>query len=418
MSKIDEIIRGIDEAVEKFGNKTPGLERRLMELLDNATRELEVKNGRILSNVNNLKHINTLRLRLEKLVLNNDYLKQVKEFTQAFDRVAEVQKEYFAEFNKRYTPAQTASVIRQMAMDSTIDSLTESGVAANVTRPIMDMLKTSVISGGSYADLTKKLRESLISNQGKQSILDRHLKTVTMDALNQFSGQHLKVMSDDIGLEWYRYVGGSKTTSREFCAHLVKKEWIHESELPEVIKGNINGHQCKIYEKTGLPLGLIGGTTPSNFIVNRGGYNCGHKLIPIAKEAVPKGIRIKFDRKKAAKSIIKDVDKNIFSEIEVNGLKSKRATYKVKGYELIYNKNTINEFLSKYKDADDYYQRIEMLGDMEAVVKTAKYSHSEEPKHHKNSIDSFEVFEVEYKGSKYQLQCKKNSAGLFIYYIK
>jgi hypothetical protein len=33
------------------------------------------------------------------------------------------------------------------------------------------------------------------------------------------------------------------------------------------------------------------GTNADNFIVNRGGWNCGHQLIPVREEAVPKAIR-------------------------------------------------------------------------------------------------------------------------------
>lgn len=295
MNRFEDIVNAIDDAVDKFGAKTPELEHRLMSLLDNAVKELEVKNGRILSNINNLKLINTLKRKLAKLILNNGYLKEVKGFTQAFDKVAEAQKIYFSEFNSKFTPLKMAPIVTDMAIDSAIDSLTESGINASVTKPIMDMLKTSVTSGGSYADLTRNLHDNLISSDGKPSILDRHLRTVTTDAINQFNGQSLNLYSEDLGLEWYRYVGGKKTTSREFCSYLVKKEWIHKSELSAILNGLIDEHQCKINPKTNLPLGMIAGTNANNFIVNRGGYNCGHKLIPVPKEIVPQSIRAKFE---------------------------------------------------------------------------------------------------------------------------
>jgi hypothetical protein len=38
---------------------------------------------------------------------------------------------------------------------------------------------------------------------------------------------------------------------------------------------------------------MIDGTTADNFIVNRGGYNCGHELIPVSEVRVPKEVREK-----------------------------------------------------------------------------------------------------------------------------
>jgi hypothetical protein len=296
MDAIENIVSSIDDAVSRFGVNIPDLEHHMIDLLDNVTKELEVKNGRILSNVNNLKRIYSLKKRLSKIVLNNSYLKEVKAFVKIFDTVSNLQTDYFAEFNNKFTPVKTAPILKDIAIDAAIESLTESGVDASVSKPIMEMLKTSVTSGGSYAELTRTLHDNLISSEGKPSILDRHLRTVTTDAINQFNGQSIKLFSDDLGLEWYRYVGGSKTTSRELCSHLVKKEWIHKSELDEVIRGQIDGHQCKVNPRTDLPLGMIAGTTTTNFIVNRGGYNCGHKLIPVPKEIVPGNIRAKFEQ--------------------------------------------------------------------------------------------------------------------------
>jgi hypothetical protein len=91
--------------------------------------------------------------------------------------------------------------------------------------------------------------------------------------------------------EWYMYVGSNLTTTREFCKRLTKKKYIHKSEIPTILSGDIDGHKCTINKKTGLPAGLIEGTTPENFEILRGGWNCGHSLIPVSTEAIPESIR-------------------------------------------------------------------------------------------------------------------------------
>jgi hypothetical protein len=47
---------------------------------------------------------------------------------------------------------------------------------------------------------------------------------------------------------------------------LTEKRYIHKSEIKTILKGEIDGHQCEIYEKTGLPKGMIEGTTEQNLV--------------------------------------------------------------------------------------------------------------------------------------------------------
>ncbi len=106
-------------------------------------------------------------------------------------------------------------------------------------------------------------------------------------------------LTDDLGLEWYKYDGSLKDTSRPFCDALIaaKKScmpYIHKSQLEEIVSGNICGEQVPIYDKTGLPQGMIAGTNASNFRINRGGYNCNHQLYPVSAAVVPKELRDKF----------------------------------------------------------------------------------------------------------------------------
>jgi hypothetical protein len=104
----------------------------------------------------------------------------------------------------------------------------------------------------------------------------------------------MAAVSDDLGMEWYRYVGSNIETTREFCEHLTQKEYIHKSEIQTILTGMIDGHQCDIYEPTGLPYGMVAGTNEDNFREYRGGWNCGHQLIPVSEGSVPQAIRDKL----------------------------------------------------------------------------------------------------------------------------
>lgn len=110
-----------------------------------------------------------------------------------------------------------------------------------------------------------------------------------------FTGQNNKLLTDDLDTEWFMYTGSNIETTREFCQHLSEKKYIHRSEIPTILTGKIDDHQCAIYDKTGLPYGMIEGTTPENFQVNCGGWNCRHQLVPVADAVVPADVRRRFE---------------------------------------------------------------------------------------------------------------------------
>lgn len=110
-----------------------------------------------------------------------------------------------------------------------------------------------------------------------------------------FTAQNNKLLTDDLDTEWFMYTGSNIETTREFCQHLTEKKYIHRSEIPTILTGKIDDHQCEIYEKTGLPYGMIDGTTPENFQVNCGGWNCRHQLVPVADAVVPADVRRRFE---------------------------------------------------------------------------------------------------------------------------
>ena len=126
----------------------------------------------------------------------------------------------------------------------------------------------------------------------KNWITERNEKTTESQTNRQYNVS--LNTNHGLNLQWYSYRGSNLTTTREFCRLMTEKEYVHESEFKAILSGKIIGRQCKINKKTGLPFGMIKGTTPKNFPINAGGWNCGHGVYPIPDAAVPKEIREKL----------------------------------------------------------------------------------------------------------------------------
>lgn len=236
-------------------------------------------------------------------------------------------------------------LMQQLAIENTVGGLTGAGLQSNVTDKLNEMLLRAVTSNAKYADLMEEMRTYLRGDAEHQGALARYANTYTVTALSQYAGQNNRLLTEDLGCEWFEYVGSEIETTREFCEHLCEKRFIHKSEIPEILKGHIDGHKCKIYAKTGLPQGMIEGTNAENFQVNVGGWNCRHQLVPIAKEAVPPEIRAKFEKpqqtqeetSKDWEQFMKDYGQNVqmliqwnkngFTEVDTTPLEDRKSTY-------------------------------------------------------------------------------------------
>jgi hypothetical protein len=290
-NNIDKLLRTIEDASVKFNSKLPAIEKILLDEILLLIKDFSVKNGKIVSNMDNLKLLTKIKGKIARLVFSREYVKDVSDFVQAYSTVAALQNDYFKGQDKNFKAKAYYPALKQVAIDNTIEGLTESGVRANVLKPVTDILLTGITSGQSYAQMEETLRKTLTETPESAGALSRYAKTYTVDSINQFSREYMTAVSNDLGYEWYRYLGSNKATTREFCEHMTKKEYVHRSEFAEIVKGNIDGHQCRIYENTGLPYGMKEGTDADNFTANCGGWNCGHQLVPLREESVPEGVR-------------------------------------------------------------------------------------------------------------------------------
>jgi hypothetical protein len=74
----------------------------------------------------------------------------------------------------------------------------------------------------------EQLRNHLITNDTGEGSLERYSKTITTDAINQYSAQYHDALAQDLNFNWGRYVGSNIETTREFCDRLTAKEWVHQ----------------------------------------------------------------------------------------------------------------------------------------------------------------------------------------------
>lgn len=301
MPDYSDILKAIDKAIETFIDKIPAAQRRAFEGIADELKRLDTSNGKIKTTVANLKIIQSVKNKLVKMIVTDQYIKDVKEFANAFNEITALQNAYWQSVETDFTPKPLLREIRQQTIADTIKNLTASGIGNAVADQIATILRTNITSGGSYAQLTEQLREKML-NTTTEGSLQKYARQITTDSINQYNAQYTQSVSNDLGFEWYAYQGSEIQTSRPFCQAMVENNrYFHISQVTNLLLGldaqgnrlkykdNVTGEEktVDVYSKTGLPNGFIPGTNAANFFVNRGGYFCGHQARPVSERIVP-----------------------------------------------------------------------------------------------------------------------------------
>jgi len=288
MEQQKKLLKLIDQSLTDFLDDLPAIEKntyaRLLELL----KELELERGTIKNSLNNLRLIPKIKSEVDKIVMNPKYMGRVSEFAKTYGAIATLQNEYFASISTKFTPKKIYKELKNVSIQMAVEGLTESGIGVEMSNEITQVLRQNITEGGSYADLSESLRNKVIGEGKEPGIVTRYSKQITYDSINQFNRNYVKVISDDLGLDWYAYTGSLKTTSRPFCKELSDRGYFHRDEIPDLLRGKIGDKTVPLNEDTGLPEGMIEGTNESNFITRAGGYNCGHIIFPVSEAIVPK----------------------------------------------------------------------------------------------------------------------------------
>lgn len=298
----EEIIRNLIDTLEKsvndFNESIPAIQKQIASEIELFIKDLEISGDTIKSNVSNLRKIAAFKSKIERIIQNSDYSDNVNEFIKTFNEVALIQNKYFTTLSADFKPSKVLEEIKVQSIDGAIESLTEAGLNANLINPVHDILLKNVTSGGSFSQLAGQVRNFIQANPDTVGALERYTTQVTTDSLNQFSAQYTHLIADDLSLNWFMYDGSLIKTSRPFCEACVKKKYIHRSEFPRLLKGDFPEFKEEggvIYDKTGLPSGMIDGTNANNLPIYRGGYNCGHQMIPVQDSAVPNSVKAKLN---------------------------------------------------------------------------------------------------------------------------
>jgi hypothetical protein len=95
-------------------------------------------------------------------------------------------------------------------------------------------------------------------------------------------------VNDELGLEWFEYLGGEIPTTRPFCEHREGGIY-HRGEIEAWGAGKNSAGINDI--RNGTWAGRIDGTDSKSIFTFVGGWNCRHYLVPVPDRKVPESVK-------------------------------------------------------------------------------------------------------------------------------
>jgi hypothetical protein len=283
---IAKIFASMQYSIDSLEESIPSIEKAIFDELAIELNKLEVVNGNIKTSVSNLKQIQKVKNRLNNIILNDDYKSDVNSYLNSFDDTKTLLDSYFStivsDFNGK---GELFKAILTNSVSVTSESLLGSGVSADIISPITDYLSKSVTSGANIKEFIADLKLKIVGDPETLGYLNKHVKQIATDSLNQYSANYIQTVSNDLGLVWFLYQGGLRSSSRCFCIERTGN-YYHLSEVQKWGETPSLWFSCKT--KTHKGGGMIAGTNSSNIFTYRGGWQCNHQILPVSEKMVPK----------------------------------------------------------------------------------------------------------------------------------
>ena len=285
-----EKLNRLDTVPNQFLN---AVERILPELYGNliSTLNLELENGRVARTQANMQRVLTALDGFQSYILNPErspYFQTVSNFMGEFDVQKELNNQMLAAFGSIPTASEVVyAASRRQAVNLLIgDHMTSQFVGA-----LRETLIESVSTRRSYTDMVEALSEVVNGNAQRDGRLLNWTKQVAHDSFAMTDAAYSSSAAQELGVEWWSYIGGLIDDSRCFCVQR-NGGYYHTDEIRQW--GNLEDiGACRTDNGWA---GRMPNTDAETIFVKRGGYRCQHSFIPVSESVVPQSA---IDRWKA-----------------------------------------------------------------------------------------------------------------------
>ena len=250
--------------------------------------EMDVdENGNIEQTEDNIRRIGLITEELNKVLAGGEYRDAVQSFLSSIDEGVQLTDDIAKKIDSSFQPDNVQRQLLAISKQNAINAFFGSGLKENVTQPFLEQLTANVAARAPLNQAVKALQGVIEGTETTDGRLLANVRTTANTAQAIADRSYAAAVNEELGIEYFQYLGGEIPTTRPFCEHR-EGQIFHRKEIEAWGDGKNSAGINDI--RNGTWDGRIDGTDSRSIFTFVGGWNCRHFLVPVIKQKVPASV--------------------------------------------------------------------------------------------------------------------------------
>ena len=292
MASFDELVKRkiklLETVPETIVTAAEKAQRDAWRKLGPLLAEMDVDaTGNIRQTEDNIRRIGLITEELNKVLAGGEYKDAVQSFLASIDEGVQLTDEIAKKINSSFEPDNVQRQLLAISKQNAINAFFGSGLRDNVTVPFLEQLTANVAARAPLREAVKALQGVIEGTETTDGRLLANVRTTANTAQAIADRSYAAAVNEELGIEYFQYLGGEIPTTRPFCEHR-EGAIFHRKEIEAWGSGENSAGINDI--SNGTWAGRIDGTDSRSIFTFVGGWNCRHFLVPVIKQKVPPSV--------------------------------------------------------------------------------------------------------------------------------
>ena len=289
MASFDDLVKQkiklLETVPENIATAAEKAQREAWRKIAPMLAEMDVDaNGNIAQTENNIRRIGGITDELNKVLAGGEYKAAVQSFLASIDEGVQLTDDIAKKIDSTFQPDNVQKQLLAISKQNAINAFFGSGLRENVTQPFLEQLTANVAARAPLNQAVKALQGVIEGTDTTDGRLLANVRTTANTAQAIADRSYAAAVNDELGIEYFQYLGGEIPTTRPFCEHR-EGAIFHRKEIEAWGDGKNSAGINDI--RNGIWDGRIDGTDSRSIFTFVGGWNCRHYLVPVIKQKVP-----------------------------------------------------------------------------------------------------------------------------------
>ena len=293
MASFDELVKSkiklLENVPEELATAAERAQRDAWRKLGPLLAEMDVdENGNIAQTEDNVRRIGLITDELNKVLAGGEYKDAVQSFLSSIDEGVQLTDDIAKKIDSTFEPNNVQKQLLNISKQNAINAFFGSGLRERVTQPFLEQLTANVAARAPLREAVKALQGVIEGTDTTDGRLLANVRTTAGTAQAIADRSYAAAVNEELGIEYFQYLGGEIATTRPFCEHR-EGAIFHRKEIEAWGDGKNSAGINDI--RNGTWDGRIEGTDSKSIFTFLGGWGpCRHFLVPVIKQKVPPSV--------------------------------------------------------------------------------------------------------------------------------